>query len=180
MSVTNTTKMANRYGLNLKLTDLADADGATTATIDFANEVSLEITGDYVWATGGQAHSKMVGFKEPLEGTLKISTQIVTAQLMQIVSGGDLDATGTKASFKDDAEAKMKYYKIVGETVWKDPDGTVYNETITAYKCAPKPNYSATYNGSGDPISLDIEFELIPDASGNFLDIERADQTTSG
>ena len=36
-----------------------------------------------------------------------------------------------------------------------------------------KPNYNATYNGSGDPISLDIEFDLATDADGNFLDIER-------
>ncbi len=39
----NKIKMANRYGLNLKLTNIADPED--TAVIDFANEVSLEISG---------------------------------------------------------------------------------------------------------------------------------------
>ena len=40
----NTIKMANRYGLNLKLTNIKDE--TDTAVIDFANEVSLEISGE--------------------------------------------------------------------------------------------------------------------------------------
>ena len=64
----NTIKMANRYGLNLKLTNIKDE--TDTAVIDFANEVSLEISGEITWATGGQGHVKMIGFKDPKEGTL--------------------------------------------------------------------------------------------------------------
>lgn len=178
MSMTNTTKMANRYGLNLVLTNIADE--TDTATIDFANEVSLEVTGEITWATGGQGHVNMIGFRDPKEGTLTISTQVTNMQVMQLLAGGDLNDTSGKASFKDDIKIKLKYYKIEGETVWQDEDGNVYNEKITAFKCLPKPNYSATYNGSGDPISLDIEFELSVDKDGNFLDIERSTEEAGG
>lgn len=175
MSMDNTTKMANRYGLNLTLTNIADKD--ETAVIDFANEVSLEVSGEITWATGGKNHMKMIGFKDPKEGTLKISTQVTNMQVMQLLAGGKLTDVNGKASFKDDIKVALKYYKIEGETVWQDENGTIYNEKITAYKCLPKPNYSATYNGSGDPISLDIEFELASDKDGNFLDIERSEET---
>lgn len=174
----NTIKMANRYGLNLTLTNIKDAKD--TATIDFANEVSLEISGGITWATGGQGHVKMIGFKDPLEGTFKISAQVTNMQILQLLTGTSLsDATG-KVSFKDNAKAALKYYKIEGETVWKDEEGVVYNEKVTAYKCLPKPNYSITYNGSGDPVSVDVEFELATDANGNFVDIVRSDTEAAG
>ena len=173
MSMTNTTKMANRYGLNLELVNIAEE--TDKMTIDFANEVSLEVSGEITWATGGQGHVNMIGFKDPKEGTLTISTQVTNMQILQLLAGGKLSDTGGKASFKEDAKVALKYYKITGDTVWQDEDGNVYTEKITAFKCLPKPNYSATYNGSGDPISLDIEFELCVDADGNFLDIERSE-----
>ncbi len=173
--MTNTTKMANRYGLNLKLTNIVNEND--TAVMDFANEVSIEVSGEITWATGGQRHVNMIGFKDPKEGTLKISTQIVNMQVMQLLAGGDLADESGKVSFKDDGKLALKYYKIEGDTVWQDENGTVYNEKITAYKCLPKPNYSATYNGSGDPISIDIEFQLCVDKDGNFLDIERSDES---
>lgn len=177
----NTIKMANRYGLNLKLTNIKDE--ADTAVIDFANEVSLEISGEITWATGGQSHVKMIGFKDPKEGTLKISAQVTTMQILNLLSGGKLTDTSGKVSFKDDGKIAFKYYKIEGDTIWKDEEGTVYNEKITAYKCLAKPNYSVTYNGSGDPTSIDVEFELAVDQDGNFLDIERSeaiDEPTGG
>lgn len=173
MSITNTTKMANRYGLNLKFTNIKDE--TDTATIDFINEVSIEVSGEITWATGGQSHVKMIGFKDPREGTLRISTQITDMRLIHLVAGEKLSAEGTTAKFKDDIKNALQYYKIEGDTVWQDEEGTTYEEHITAYKCLAKPNYSVTYNGSGDPVSIDIEFELSTDSEGNFLDIERQD-----
>ena len=161
----NTIKMANRYGLNLKLTNIKDE--TDTAVIDFANEVSLEISGEITWATGGQGHVKMIGFKDPKEGTLKISTQVTTMQVMQLLAGGKLTDKGNKVSFKDDGKIAFKYYKIEGDTVWEDEEGVVYNEKVTVYKALVKPNYNVTYNGSGDPTSIDIEFELAVDKEGD-------------
>lgn len=171
MSMQKTTKMANRYGLNLKLTNIKDE--TESAIIDFANEVSIEVSGEITWATGGQGHVNMIGFRDPKEGTLTISTQVTNMQVMQLLCGGNLNDDSGIASFKDDAKIALKYYKIEGETVWQDEEGTVYNEKITAYKCFPKPNFTANYTGAGDPISLDVEFELSVDKNGNFLDIER-------
>lgn len=172
MSLESTTKMANRFGLNMTLTNIADS--TDTAAIDFANEVSIEVTGELTWATGGQKHVKMIGFKNPREGTLKISTQVTNMQILHLIAGGALTDSTNKISFNDDLGAPVKYYKIEGETVWQGEDGTVYNEAITAYKCLVKPNYSITYNGSGDPVSIDVEFELATNADGKFLDIERS------
>ena len=119
----------------------------------------------------------MIGFKDPKEGTLKISTQVTTMQVMQLIAGGKLTDKGNKVSFKDDGKIAFKYYKIEGDTVWKDEEGVVYEEKVTVYKALVKPNYNVTYNGSGDPTSIDIEFELAVDKEGNFVDIERSEAT---
>lgn len=166
----NTTKMANRYGLNLKLTNITD-DSETTI-IDFANEVNLEITGDITWATGGQGHVKMIGFKNPLEGTLKVSTQVTDNGIMNLVSGQKLTDDSGVASFNGKMK-KFRYYKIDGDTVWQDEDGNIYTEHVIIYKALVKPNYNITYNGSGDPVSIDIEFEIAEDKEKNFVDIKR-------
>ena len=181
MPLSNTTKMANRFGLNINFYKYVP-DGTLeeaaqpVATIDFANEVSIEITSELTWATGGQAHGKMIGFKDPTEGTLTISTQIVTMELLTLAAGGDMEMAENKVSFRNDNTViKPTYYIVKGETVWQGEDGTTYSETITAYKACVKPGYSATYNGEGDPQSLDIEFELGTNDAGQVLDIERAD-----
>lgn len=163
-------KMANRYGLNLKLTNIADEND--TMVIDFANEVSLEISGEITWATGGQGHVKMIGFKDPLEGTLKVSTQVTDNGIMNLVSGQKLADESGVASFNGKMK-KFRYYKIDGDTVWQDEDGNIYTEHVIAYKALVKPNYNITYNGSGDPVSIDIEFQLAEDKEQNFVDIKR-------
>lgn len=163
-------KMANRYGLNLKLTNITD--DTDTMVIDFANEVSLEVTGEITWATGGQGHVKMIGFKDPLEGTLKVSTQVTDSGIMNLISGQKLTDDSGVASFNGKMK-KFRYYKIEGDTLWQDEDGNVYTENVIVYKALVKPNYSVTYNGSGDPVSIDIEFELAEDKEKNFVDIKR-------
>jgi len=174
-----TTKMANRLGLDIEFYAY-EKDGVVSgdaiADIKFANEVSLELTSSITWATGGQTHAKMIGFKDPTEGTLKISTQIVNMAMLTLASGGDVSAAGKKVSFKNDKDAVApKYYIVKGKTVWQGEDGTTYSETITAYKACVKPGYNVTYNGSGDPQSLDIEFELGTNDKGMVVDIERDD-----
>lgn len=181
MALTNTTKMANRFGLNIKFYNYTSdgnitAEGSPVATVDFANEITIEVNSDLTWATGGQAHSKMIGFKNPTEGTLSISTQIVTMALLTLAAGGDIAAAGKKVSFKNDnTVVKPKYYIIKGETLWQGEDGTTYSETVTIYKACVKPGYKATYNGDGDPQSLEVEFELGTNDAGLVLDIERTD-----
>lgn len=169
--------MANRCGLDLKIyayvADGTIADEATPlATIDYANEVSIELTSDMVWATGGQEHGKIVGFNNPIEGTLKISTQMVSMELLTLISGGDISKASTKVSFKNSNSAPT-FYIIKGETMWVGEDGKVYTETVTAFKACAKRNYNVTYSGDGDPQSLDVEFELGSNTENLVLDVER-------
>ena len=63
MALTNTTQFANRYGLNIKIYDyeldeqgaVVEPTGTPKMLIDFANVCDVDISGDRVWATGGQA-----------------------------------------------------------------------------------------------------------------------------
>ncbi len=179
MALTNLTKMANRFGLDIEFYEYA-SDGAVSgdpvATIDFANEVAMELTSELTWATGGQAHANKIGFKDPTEGTFKISTQVVNMQVLKLAAGGDISDTTNKVEFlNDNASIIPKYYIIKGKTVWQGEDGVTYSETITAFKACVKPGYNVTYNGSGDPQSLDIEFELGTNDAGQLVTIERAD-----
>lgn len=180
MSLSNTTKMANRYGLNIEFYEYdshGNISGSPVASIDFANEVSIELTSELTWATGGQAHDNMIPFKDPTQGTLKISTQVVNVDMLKLAAGADVSVGGNKVSFKNLGSTAPKFYIVKGSTVWQGEDGSTYEETITAYKAAVKPGYTATYNGSGDPQSLDIEFELGTNDNGDLIDFERNEPT---
>ena len=141
-ALTNTTQMANRLGLDIEFYAYA-ADGAVAgdklAEIKFANEVSLELTSSITWATGGQTHAKMIGFKDPTEGTLKISTQVVNMQMITLASGGDIATAGKTVSFKNDTSAVApKYYIIKGKTVWQGEDGTTYASSSKRHRAGKK------------------------------------------
>lgn len=182
MAIGKTTKMANRYGVNLKIYPYA-ADGeiatpdSPLVTIDYANEISVEITGEITWATGGRSHANLIGFKDPSEGTMTISTQIVPLDLLAIVAGEDPSATTTKVTFaENEISANPTPYIITGETVWQGEDGTIYNETITAFKAFATPDYNVTYTGEGDPQSIDVTFNLATNEGGKMFEILRADR----
>lgn len=166
--------MANRYGLNLKFYEYSASGVGETAAYElkFANEVGLEINGSTVWATGGQNHANRIPFADPKTGVLTISTQLVDKELLFIAAGGKVSAfTGNTIEFKNDqAAARPVFYKIEGETVWVDEDGVSHNETITCYKASIQPSHKRTYNGSGDPQSIDIIFDLSTDSDGNLVD----------
>lgn len=177
-NMTNTTKMANRYGVDLTFTRLDNSD--KTATIDFANSVSLSLSREIVWATGGKSATKMIGFKNPYEGTLSIEMQITNMQVLNMLTDGELDDSTGVVNFKDDITIAPKYYKIVGDTLFQKEDGTMVTETITVYKAMVKPTYDITYDGSGDPQSITLEFELASDSDGKLVDVKRADKAAAG
>lgn len=178
--ISNTSKMANRYGLNLEFFEYKNYSASSTkiAEIKFANEVSLELSSEITWATGGQNHSNKIGFKNPIEGTLKISTQLVSMDMIKLASGGSIDATATPGvvEFKNDTESATPIaFVIKGTTVWQGDDGSTYTEDIMIHKAFVKPGYNVTYNGSNDPQSLDIEFELASNDDNKVVTITRAD-----
>ena len=172
MAFDGTKKLANRYGLNLYFYKYGQADAAPCAVIDFANEVAIELRTDLVWATGGQGFKKMVGFKNPYEGTLTITTQITNNTLLSLLSGGDGELVNGKAIFSD-TDKQNNYFVIKGYTSYKAEDGTVAYEEITAHKAMVAPGFSTSYTGDGDPQSIDIEFQLAADSDNNVLTLWR-------
>lgn len=172
MAFDGTKKLANRYGLNLYFYKYGQKDAAPCAVIDFANEVSIELSTDLVWATGGQGFKKMVGFKNPYEGTLTITTQITNNTLLSLLSGGDGELANGKAVFSD-TDKQNNYFVIKGYTSYKAEDGTVAYEEITAHKAMVAPGFSTSYTGDGDPQSIDIEFQLAADGDNNVLTLWR-------
>lgn len=172
MAFDGTKKLANRYGLNLYFYKYGEVDAKPCAFIDFANEVSIELSADIVWATGGQGFKKMVGFKNPYEGTLTISTQITNNVLLSLLSGGDGNLVDGKAVFSD-TDKNNNYFVIKGYTTYKAEDGTVAYEEITVHKAMVAPGFNNSYTGDGDPQNVDIEFQLAADAENNVLTLWR-------
>lgn len=172
-------KMANRFGLNTKIYKYTNGTVGETEVlnIDFANVSEISLSGDSVWATGGQAHGNMIGFNNPLSGSFKLSTQIMTNELLALMAGQEIVASATEVVFKNDSAATTpKYFTIASETVWQGEDGTVYEENLTFHKAFAKRALNITYDGSGDPVSCDIEFELAQDADGKVLTVKKAAQ----
>lgn len=235
-------KVANRKGLNTRLYKYSDK--SLFMNIDFANISVVDLSSNRVFATGGQNQGKRVGFDDPIEGTLRLSTQIVPLEIIAlccsstgVTTGADLairevltcatagtitlsetpvagtlyvfaqaqDMAGTPAAttstgtsvtidgatvgdkyvayyINADAEAQTVFfdnndtpsdYIIYSDTVWKGEDDTVYAEQIHAYKAMPQKALSMTYQGSGDPISIDITFDLLEDNDGKVIQYTR-------
>lgn len=229
-------KTANRKGANLQLRNYAD--GTLYSYIDYANSVAVEITSNRIYATGGESAARQVGFDDPIEGTLKIATQIVPIEFVALacspdgvetgaqigkrekltvttegtltlseepvagtlyVYSADGDVTGepvaTTATEKSvtiaDAKVNDVYiayyivasetaqtatfsntrtpgcYTIYGDTVWKDTQDIVQAEHFKAFKAMPQKAFSITYQGSGDPLSMEMTFDLMEDEDGN-------------
>ena len=98
----------------------------------------------------------------------------MTNALLALISGADATASAsTEIVFKNESTAATVYYVIEADTVWKDKAGETHTENIVVHKALPKRAYNITYNGSGDPISVDIEFELLEDSDGKVVTITK-------
>lgn len=174
---TKDTQLANRYGLNTALYDYAEYQEGTSQpvlSIDFVNISEIAISGDMVWATGGQAHGNKIGFNNPMTGTFKLSTQLMTNQLLALCAGQDIATTDKEVVFANTADGVTpKYFIIKSETVWQAEDGSKFSEDLTFCKALAKRALNITYNGEGDPVSVDIEFELAENDKGEILKIVR-------
>ena len=167
MALTKTTQFANRWGLDFKVYAYPKATGATALLeVDYVNEVAVDFSSDTVWATGGMYHANKIPFSDPIEGTLTLSTHILTSELLALAAGKDMSSfSGNEVKFTN--TDTPRFYVIEGTTSWKDADGTVYTDAVTAYKVAPDKAYNITYTGEGDPNSFDITFNLLEDDDHN-------------
>ena len=228
-------KTANRKGANIQLRKYSDK--SLFAYIDYVNSVAVELSSNRVYATGGDSGARQVGFDDPIEGTLKLSTQIVPIEFVALAcspdgveSGGEIgirekltlatskltlsktpvagtiyvfkegdditstpaatEATGTSVTISggSDGDVYIAYYivaseeaksatfsnaktpgcyVIYGDTVWKDTNDTISAEHFKAYKAMPQKAFSITYQGSGDPLTFEMTFDLMEDEDGN-------------
>lgn len=64
--------------------------GKPFLNLDFANTSTTELTGESVFAYGGKGHPKKVSFAGEKGGTMTIETQLQSAKLWQLITGGDM------------------------------------------------------------------------------------------
>ena len=85
--------MSNKKMVNREVCDLIFVDYSTRKpflNLDFANVTTTELTGESVFAYGGKGHPKRVQFAGERGGTMTIETQIQTARLWQLITGGEV------------------------------------------------------------------------------------------
>ena len=84
--------MSNKKMVNREVCDLIFVDYSTKKpfmNLDFANVTTTELTGESVFAYGGKGHPKRMQFAGERGGTMTIETQIQTARLWQLITGGE-------------------------------------------------------------------------------------------
>ena len=181
MARTASNKIANRYGLETKIYAYPKSNGdSAVLTVDFANITDIELTSDVIWATGNSNHDNQVPFDEPYQGSFTFQTQCVPIQLLALITNDTVSGDADDVTFKNDTNgtSSPKFYVLESTTIWKDNNGAILNEAMTAYKARPRKNYSASYSGTGDPQSVSIVFDLMGDDSGNVLKLERTEPST--
>lgn len=85
----NATTFASREVCNLVFCDYKTKKPFLNC--DFANTTSTELTGESVYAYGGQGHPKKVAFHGERGGTLTIETQMQTMKLYSLLTGADME-----------------------------------------------------------------------------------------
>ena len=61
--------------------------------VDYANVTTTELTGETVYAYGGQGHPKRIGFIGERGGTIKFETQIQPFKLYSMITGAAIENT---------------------------------------------------------------------------------------
>lgn len=89
MTISDFTTFSNREVIEGVFKDYAT--GKPFLNCDFANVTTTEITGESVFAYGGQGHPKRVAFTGERGGTISIETQIQTPQLYSLITGAELE-----------------------------------------------------------------------------------------
>jgi len=99
--------MANREVCDLIFVDYSSKK--PFLNLDFANTTTTELTGETMFAYGGKGHPKKVSFAGEKGGTLTIETQMQSAKLWQMITGGNVkqDAKYVKREVLTVTEGKV-------------------------------------------------------------------------
>lgn len=135
-------QFANRDVSNLVIEKL---DGTPYAFIDYANVTAVDMTGEVVYAYGGQGHPKKVSFSGDRGGTLRVESQITDGNLYSMLTGAEVE---TSASF-------IKRAEVTGAVSGSDPNFTYTFQidddyaggTITVYPAASDLDLATAYKG---------------------------------
>lgn len=92
-------------------------------------------------------------------GTIYVAYYIKAASNAQTVTFSNLETPGS--------------YIIYADTTYKADDDTIYDEQIKVHKAMPQKAISLSYQGSGDPMSMDLTFDLMEDDNGNVITFSR-------
>lgn len=91
-------KTANKCGVNFTLREYGT--NKPYLYFDFINEYAEDLKRDRSFATGGQYAANLVGFEGKLEGTIKISTQIIPIEVIALAAGGSI-TTGADIAVRE-------------------------------------------------------------------------------
>lgn len=179
MAASNTTKLANRLGMDWLIFAPGTAslvESNALLKLDYVNVSNISVTGDRTWATGGKRHRNKIGFDNPMTGTLTLNSQLMTKELLHLQAGDDLSSVSVRENATahfgtGNPNARTIGYIMKGVTYWKDEDGEEHIETLTVYNATPVRSFGREYNGEGDPQSVEISFEL-NEADGGTYDGE--------
>ena len=83
-------QFANRDVSDLVIEKL---DGTPVTFIDYANVTAVDMTGEVVYAYGGQGHPKKVSFFGDRGGTLRIESQIADSDLYSLLTGAQVETS---------------------------------------------------------------------------------------
>lgn len=154
-------QFANRDVSNLVIKDFKT--GEIFAFIDYANVTAVDMTGETVYAYGGQGHPRKVTFSGDRGGTLRVESQITDGTLYSMLTGAEVENTASyirREELSGDA--------ITAENTFVLPTAAVNTTGITVFKKADdleKP-LDGTYSFSGsDETHKTIVFTAAADSS---------------
>ena len=133
---------ANREVCNLTVCDFATQ--RPIHNLDYANATTQEVTGEQVYAYGGQGHPKRVTFYGEKGGTLTIETQLMTSELFAMTTGAE---SSTSAKF-----IKRMELTAASGSMTIDSGVQLANAPITVY---------AADDDMGTPVDATVEGQTI-------------------
>lgn len=64
-----------------------------------------------------------------------------------------------------------KAVTIYGETIIKAEDDTTYPYRLIVYKASPQQQFNFSFSNNGDPVTLELTFDILADQDGNMVDM---------
>lgn len=127
--------------------------------LDFANSTATEVTGDAVFAYGGQGHPKRVVFNGDRGGTLTIETQMQSMKMFSMMIGANIETSATwlkrEELTADDAgnltltatpkKNTVNVYKADDDCGTEITDVTITDKTVTGTDITANTKYVVYY-----------------------------------